>query len=144
MSRPEIVAAARGWLGTPYRLQASLKGAGCDCLGLVRGVWRECLGPEPERPPPYPASWTLAARGDEPLLDAARRLFVEKRVDAIAPGDVLAFRWRARLPASHLGVAASAEAMIHAQDGACVAWAALDEWWLRRLVAVFAFPASYP
>jgi len=36
----EVVAAARAWLGTPYRHRASVRGAGCDCLGLLRGVWR--------------------------------------------------------------------------------------------------------
>jgi NlpC/P60 family putative phage cell wall peptidase len=41
---PDIVAIARGWLGTPYRHQASLKGVGCDCLGLVRGVYAEAYG----------------------------------------------------------------------------------------------------
>lgn len=140
MSRLDVVAAAIGWLGTPYRHQASLKGVGCDCLGLVRGLWRETVGPEPEAAPPYPVDWSCAARGVEPLLDAARRRFVEKPVDALAPGDLLIFRWKARLPASHLGVAVSREAMIHAQDGACVAQVALSAWWRRRLVAVFAFP----
>ena len=43
-----IVRAARGWLGTPYHDQASVKGVGCDCLGLIRGVWREVVGPEPK------------------------------------------------------------------------------------------------
>ena len=42
-----VVAAARGWLGTPYHDQASVKGVGCDCLGLARGVWREVVGAEP-------------------------------------------------------------------------------------------------
>src|SRR5688572_25297534 len=55
--RDQIVAAARDWIGTPYRHQASLKGVGCDCLGLVRGVWREHYGAEPEAPPPYRADW---------------------------------------------------------------------------------------
>ena len=39
-----VVAAARGWLGTPYHEQASVQGVGCDCLGLARGVWREVVG----------------------------------------------------------------------------------------------------
>ena len=39
-----VIAAARGWLGTPYHDQASVKGVGCDCLGLVRGVWRDLYG----------------------------------------------------------------------------------------------------
>jgi len=58
----EIVAAARGWLGTPYRHQAACRGAGCDCLGLVRGVWREVVGDEPDRPPAYSVDWSEPAR----------------------------------------------------------------------------------
>ena len=50
-------AEARLWLGTPYRHQAALRGVGCDCLGLVRGVWRALIGPEPEDPPPYTPDW---------------------------------------------------------------------------------------
>ena len=52
-----IVAAARGWIGTPYVHQASVKGAGTDCLGLVRGIWRELYGPEPEALPAYTPDW---------------------------------------------------------------------------------------
>ena len=46
--RAAIVAEARGWIGTPYRHQASLKGVGADCIGLVRGVWRAFHGEDPE------------------------------------------------------------------------------------------------
>ena len=67
MRRDEIVVAARGWLGTPYRHQASRKGAGCDCLGLVRGVWRELVGPEPARLPPYTPDWAEVT-GEKTLL----------------------------------------------------------------------------
>jgi len=49
-----VIEAARGWLGTPYRHQASVKGVGSDCLGLVRGVWREVMGEEPDTTPPWP------------------------------------------------------------------------------------------
>ena len=35
-----VLAEARSWLGTPYRHQGGRKGVGCDCLGLVRGVWK--------------------------------------------------------------------------------------------------------
>jgi NlpC/P60 family putative phage cell wall peptidase len=47
-----VVAEAMDWIGTPYRHQASRKGVGCDCLGLVRGVWRALYGREPEAPGP--------------------------------------------------------------------------------------------
>ncbi len=68
-ARSDIVTAARGWIGTPYRHQASVKGAGCDCLGLLRGVWREVVGPEPQTPPAYTAGWAEApgAAGGEAM-----------------------------------------------------------------------------
>lgn len=34
----DIVARARAWIGTPYEHQASCRGAGTDCLGLLRGL----------------------------------------------------------------------------------------------------------
>jgi NlpC/P60 family putative phage cell wall peptidase len=47
----EVLVRARDWLGTPYRHQASCKGAGTDCLGLLRGIWREIHGQEPRSVP---------------------------------------------------------------------------------------------
>ena len=76
MTRNGIVAAARGWIGTPYRHQASVKGAGTDCLGLIRGVWRETMGEEPETPPAYTPDWaeTPGGTGAETLAEAAGRM----------------------------------------------------------------------
>jgi len=67
-----IVIVARSWLGTPYRHQASVKGVGADCLGLVRGVWRDVVGGEMEAPPAYSADWAEVG-GREMLLEAAER-----------------------------------------------------------------------
>lgn len=85
-----IVALARSWLGTPYHHQMSAKGLGCDCLGLVRGLWRERYGVEPEAAPAYSRDWAEAS-GEETLLDAARRHFVEIDPALAQPGDVLSF-----------------------------------------------------
>ena len=52
-----VIAIARSWLGTPYHDQASLRGVGCDCLGLARGVWREIVGPELFPIPAYSRDW---------------------------------------------------------------------------------------
>jgi NlpC/P60 family putative phage cell wall peptidase len=105
-----IVAEARAWIGTPYRHQASLKGVGCDCLGLLRGVWRAVVGVEPEGPPPYSADWAEA--GADALMAAARRHLAE--APEVAPGRVLLFRWRDGLPAKHCAIATSAATMVHA------------------------------
>ncbi len=72
-SESRIVAVARAWIGTPYLHQASTKGAGCDCLGLIRGVWREVHGDEPAPVPPYTPDWS-EPQGQERLWDVARRL----------------------------------------------------------------------
>ena len=61
ITRENIVAEARAWIGTPYLHQASLRGAGCDCLGLVRGLWRALIGPEPEAPGAYTRDWAEAS-----------------------------------------------------------------------------------
>ena len=133
-----VIAEARSWIRTPYRHQASLKGVGCDCLGLLRGVWRHVMGAEPELPPPYSPDWAEA--GADTLVAAARRHLVEIDAAAFMPGDVLLFRWRDALSAKHCAIATSAETMIHAHDGASVAEVAFAPWWRRHLAYAFRFP----
>jgi len=67
--RDEVLALAKGWLGTPYRHQASCKGAGTDCLGLLRGLWRELYGAEPEVVPAYSADLGVVSEvGETPAF----------------------------------------------------------------------------
>jgi NlpC/P60 family putative phage cell wall peptidase len=139
------VEVARGWLGTPYRHQASEKGVGADCLGLVRGVWREVVGEEPETPPPYAADWAEVG-GDETLLAAARRRLVEKPVAAMRPGDVLLFRMSEGAAVKHCAILSEVgepePRMIHAYWGRAVVESWMGPWWRRRLVAVFGWPTD--
>ncbi len=136
-----ITTIARSWIGTPYQHQASLKGAGCDCLGLVRGVWRELYGEEPETPPPYSPDWAEAG-GSETLAEAGKRHLRNVPCTEVQAGDVLLFRWRAHLPAKHAGIATSATTMVHAQDGVAVSEIALSPWWLKRIAFAFRFPPN--
>jgi NlpC/P60 family putative phage cell wall peptidase len=138
LSRQDIVAETRTWIGTPYRHQASLKGVGCDCLGLVRGVWRAVVGQEPERAPAYTPDWAEAS-GEEALVQAAARHLIAVPLDQFAPGDVLLFRWRANMPAKHAAIVTAKELMVHAHDGAAVAEVAIAPWWRRRLAYAFRF-----
>ena len=139
MSRPDVVEAARGWLGTPYRHQASVKGWGADCLGLVRGVWREVEGPEPERVPAYRPDWAEVG-GEELLLAAARRWLVELPVSAAEPGDVLLFRMSPEAPAKHCAVLCAPDRILHAYWGRAVTESWLIPWWRARLRHAFRFP----
>lgn len=145
MSR--VVAAARGWLGTPYRHQASVRGEGADCLGLVRGVWRELYGAEPEAPPPYTPDWAEVG-GAETLLAAARRWLVEVPVAAAQAGDVLLFRMSAGAPIKHCAILSAVAGeggpearIIHAYWARAVVESWLGPWWRRRLAAAFTWPA---
>ncbi len=93
-----IVALARSWIGTPYHHQAAVCGIGCDCLGLVRGVYLQATGSHPESPPAYSRDWAEAT-GIETMLDAANRHLSPVAFDAIAAGHVLIFRLRPGLVA---------------------------------------------
>lgn len=132
------LAEARSWLGTPYRHQGTRKQVGCDCLGLVRGIWR-ALYAVPEPPVPvYSADWAESA-ADDALLAAARRHCVE--LDGLAdarPGDLLLFRWRHGCVSKHLGILNDKDHLIHAYAGAGVVCSALAPW-RRRVCGVFRF-----
>jgi NlpC/P60 family putative phage cell wall peptidase len=138
-NREHIVALARSWIGTPYHHAASLKGVGTDCLGLIRGIWREVMGSEPEAPGPYTGDWAEAT-GCEAMLSAARRHLVERDPLRAEPGDVLVFRLRKGLVAKHAGVLVSPDRMVHAQEGAPSCEVSLGPWWRRRIAAAFSFP----
>ena len=137
--RDKIIAAARGWIGTPYRHQASLKGVGCDCLGLIRGVWRDIEGAEPEVPPAYSADWAESG-GTEALAEAGFRHLQAVTSKNFQKADVVLFRWRDHLPAKHAAIIVGHDTMIHAQDGVAVCEVPLSGWWRRRIAFVFQFP----
>ncbi|WP_232831269.1 C40 family peptidase [Pseudogemmobacter bohemicus] len=135
------VAEARLWLGTPYIHQASCRGAGADCLGLIRGIWRRLYGGEPCRLPAYSADWAEAGAG-EPLLEAAQLWLIPKGAEA-TPGDVILFRMREGGVAKHLGLQSETGAdarFIHAFSGHAVTESALTLPWARRIAARFSFP----
>lgn len=138
-SRDEILRAARRYIGTPYHHQAALAGAGCDCLGLVRGVWRDLYGSEPEAPPPYTPDWGETG-AVEHMLAAASRHMVPIAVSAADAGDVLIFRLRDGLIAKHAAILTSRTSMIHAQSEDQVREVTMNGWWVRHAAAGFGFP----
>jgi NlpC/P60 family putative phage cell wall peptidase len=137
-----IVAEARRWIGTPYVHQASTFGAGTDCLGLLRGIWRTLYGAEPEAVPAYSMDWS-EPQGEERLWEAAVRHLNPKNTNDEASGDVLLFRMQAGAVAKHLGVASDIgpdARFIHAYSKFGVIESPLSAPWRRKIVARFSFP----
>lgn len=142
-SGEEVVARARLWIGTPYQHQASCRGAGTDCLGLLRGLWREMLGAEPEEVPAYTPDWSEPARTEDLLLGARRHL-IAIEAERRAAGDVAVMRMSKNAVAKHVGVISRSdtgfETLIHAYSGHGVVESSLTPAWRRRIAAVFRFP----
>lgn len=145
ISRHAVLTEAGAWIGTPYQHQASVKGAGCDCLGLIRGVWRALYGAEPEIAPAYTPDWA-ERHGAETLLQAARRHLNEIALTAARPGDVLLFRMHASAPAKHAAILDAGDHIIHAYWGRAVVRSRFAPWWRARCAAAFSFPdiAAWP
>ena len=120
-----------------------MKGVGADCLGLVRGVWREVVGAEPEGLPAYSPDWAETG-GRETLLAAAGRWLTPVPVEAMRTGDVLLFRMSPGAAVKHCASLSDTGGpeprMIHAYWGRAVVESWMGMWWRRRLAAVFRFP----
>ena len=139
----DVIAAARAWLGTPYHDQASLRGVGCDCLGLARGVWRDVVGAEPQAIPPYSRDWGEMGVC-EVLAEGARAMMIEIPVAQIGPSALVLFRMAPRAIAKHVGILTAPDQFIHAYDRLGVIEEALTTAWVRRIAFAFRFPAQTP
>lgn len=137
MTREDVVAAARRWLRTPYRHRSATRGAGCDCLGLICGVWRE-LGGETIELPAYRSDWRDTRHSDDLMQLAERRLV--RRSGRPEPGQVLLFHIGQTAMPRHCGIAVDERAFIHAQEGRGVVLSNLTDGWRKRIAGQFDFP----
>lgn len=137
-----VIAAAREWLGTPYHDQASTMGAGCDCLGLARGVWRQVVGTEPFDVPPYGRGWGEVSRR-EVLAEGARSCMIEiDPLRDLQPGAAVLFRMRENAIAKHVGILTGPDTFIHSYERLGVLEEALTTAWRRRIAFAFLFPTK--
>lgn len=140
MSAELVVAAAKAWLGTPYRHRASTLGAGCDCLGLLRGVWRTLYGTEPVAVPAYRADGQRDKDNGD-LREAAERYLVVEP-GPVEAGQVVLFRLAGQSQPRHCGIMVSATRFIHAQEHLGVVEANLTDGWARRVSGRYRFPQA--
>lgn len=137
----DIIIAARTWIGTPYHHGASLRGAGCDCLGLIRGVYVDMIGEMPCSLPPYRPDWAEATRADL-MARGFRQYLVEKSVSEAVPGDVLLYCLNPTGLARHAAILSGPDHMIHAWERSPVCEVAIDRFWRGRLTNVFSYPGT--
>lgn len=130
------VTAARSWIGTPYVLGAALRGAGCDCVGLVRGVWGDLQGLPPPPAPPWRNDWANSSA--RPLVAAAKEYLCPIPLDQAGPGDVVVLRVQGTREA-HCGVLDHGGRFIHAMEGVGVVSVPFDAY-----RPGLAFAASFP
>ncbi len=134
-----IIAEARSWLGTPWRHQASVKGVGCDCAGLVRGVGNRLGLMDCREGTPGTAEFAGYGRAPEPkrMIRALDR-FMDRRGGVPQSGDVLLMRFD-RDP-QHLAILTDEGTIVHALSSAGrVVEHRLSPGWRARIVAAWGY-----
>lgn len=135
-----IVEIAREWIGTPFHHQGSVRGVGCDCVGLVRGVYRELYGVEPPALVNYSLDWG-DADGKERLVETAEEYLERVPKTDMSKGDVVLIRWKASRVAKHAMILTEDRGTraIHAINRNPVAEVYLNDAWRKLIVHVFRF-----
>jgi NlpC/P60 family putative phage cell wall peptidase len=137
VTRAQVVACARSWIGTRWHHQGAVKGVGCDCAGLLMGVARE-VGLADVLITGY--ARTPSGHELERHCDAHMN---RKPIDALLPGDVAVFRYREE--PQHLAIIADyvhgGLSIVHAfAPSRQVLETILAEPWLSRLVIGYCIP----
>jgi cell wall-associated NlpC family hydrolase len=149
ISRKQVVARARKYIGTPFVHQGRALGRGVDCVGLVLCV-AEDLGLLDTLGKAFKRS-DYGAYGRQPVNEfiyeeCERRLQVIAPtggiIPSLLPGDVLCLRVPA--VACHLAIVTALQGglgIVHAYAGAGkVVEHTLDAKWIKRIAGVFSFP----
>ncbi|WP_201454864.1 NlpC/P60 family protein [Ahrensia marina] len=137
-----VLNSAESWIGTPYRHQMSSKHVGCDCLGLVLGIWSELGGSPISYDTNYSRDWAECAPKDL-LLVAANRYLEPAPKGSPSIGDVLLFKWSSFTVSKHVAIYAGGGQIIHAYERHAVCKAPLVPQWRRRISGIFQFPDTF-
>ena len=139
-TRERIVEIAREWLGTPYRHQASVKGVGTDCIGLVYGISRELNLTRYDASKVKDPRYTNYSRMPDTafMRSVLNRWLIQIPIKEAKPGDVLFIAW-IKEP-QHLAILTE-KGIIHAYMGVKkVTEHNLTPDWASKVVAAYKFP----
>lgn len=114
VTREQIVAEARSWIGTRVRHQGTRRGVSTDCKGIAVGVPKALGMPEAQSVAALVAGYSTGFHGKD-LLDGLKNTLI--RVAEAEPGDLLAILWgRDPLP-RHLAILTKPGWIVHAYGG---------------------------
>lgn len=140
--RQRIVTEARAWCGTPYHLNACVKGAGADCARFILGVFRE-LNLADETVETFSSDWFHHTSEDAYLFRVLRH--AEKVTEAIAyrtldakPGCIVLLRCAGSRVWNHGAIVTEWPLVCHAVSPAVEEIdAARHPMWMHRQIAIF-------
>lgn len=135
MTRNQLIAEARTYLGTPYIHLGRLKNAGVDCVGLIQGLLAFSGVPHSDK------LEYNAGGGGLLSLSLEFRKYMEPVNPLVAqPGDVLVFWITRRGQARHCGIK-TPDGLLHTHSGLMrVAEHRIDVSWQKRLMEAYRFP----
>lgn len=140
IDRVQVVAAARAWVGTPFRAQQHVRGHGCDCAGLLIGVAKE-LGE-------IPADFSAGPYKQSPENGKLRQMLAQHLravpLNALEPGHVVSFAYLG--DPYHVGILVDYGAglgVVHAvKSRGKVVEHRLDSKWREKINAAYSYPGA--
>jgi NlpC/P60 family putative phage cell wall peptidase len=141
--RDRIVQVARSWIGTPYRLGARVKGAGCDCATLLLEVYRECGLIQDEQLGVFAGDWWLHTTEEKYLLRLLRHAFkvaetVAVRSTKAEPGVIVLTRAGGSRVFNHGGIVTAWPRVIHTgREGVEEIDASRHPMWTGHVITIF-------
>jgi NlpC/P60 family putative phage cell wall peptidase len=141
VTRAQIIEEARTWAGTRWHHQASKKGVGCDCIGLIVGVAR-VLGIEGAAE--YDACLEARGYGHIPdptmLTIMAKRFLLPINFDDMQVADILVMRFAVEPQHFALISEAKCARIIHAYaEARRVTEHGMDALWRSRVVRAYSY-----
>lgn len=144
-NRNAVIAEARQWIGTPYAHQQMVRGLGCDCVGLIRGVGI-ATGVMPERRDDWARFNAYGRRPNPRRMLEGMHTFLVPLADGVEPqpGDIAWVQWRENLP-MHLALWATdvrgQPQLIHSfSDVGRVVAHGINDLWRNRFVSFWSYP----
>lgn len=145
MTRAEILAEARSWVGTPWKHGQMTKHAGADCLGFLAGI-ALALGYVDATRAARDEKFRAYGRSPDPaMLDEACEAYLDPIPTATGVGDVLRMTPPRGVYAQHFALVSAFDAVptriIHCTNAypRQVTEHSIDDAWRARIKRVYAW-----